>query len=45
MEVMKADVSEAFLDKFSKLFREFMLPDSNLIYTTSKDDEALFGKE
>lgn len=45
MEVMKTDVSEAFLDKFSKLFREFMLPDSNLIYTTSEADEALFEKE
>lgn len=43
MDVMKTDVSEQFLDKFDRLFREFMLPDGNLIYKTSAEDAALFN--
>lgn len=45
MDVLKTDVTEQFLDKFDRLFREFMLPDSNLLYTTTPEEQALFDEE
>jgi len=39
MAVIKNDVSDLFLDKFDKLFRNFLEPDGNLTYATTPEEQ------
>lgn len=39
--VIKNDITEPFLDKFDKLFRNFLNPDGNLVYITTKKEQEI----
>lgn len=41
MQVIKSDVTDAFLDKFDKLFRNFLEPDGNLTYATTPEEQEI----
>lgn len=41
LAVIKNDITEPFLDKFDKLFRNFLEPDGNLYYTTTPEEQEI----
>lgn len=41
MDSLKTDVTESFLSRFDKYFREWLSPDGNLYYTTTPEEQEI----